>query len=418
MDKITVDGGARLCGRTDIDGMKNSALPIIYACLLVEEECIIDNIPRVSDVENSLFILRNMGVRADYIAEHTVRIDASGASGKITDNTPVSKMRASSYLMGVLLSRFGKVDIAVPGGCNFGARPIEQHLKSFTSMGAVCSEKDGFVKIRTRKKLKSGKIVLDKISVGATINTVLASALTSGVTTIVNTAREPHVLDVINFLNSCGAKITHRGNEITVCGVKKLHGTFYRIYPDMIEALTYITCVGAAGGNAELCGAEYSHICGVCNIFSSMGMTIKHSNDTISVSCSDRLKGADVVTSPYPLFPTDLHPQFASLLCFTKSGGSIREEVFSSRFGYVPELRKMGALIKQERNTVYISASNMHGADVDATDLRAGAALIVAALGAAGTSTISNVNYIVRGYENIVGKISSLGGKIKLIKEK
>lgn len=417
MDKISVEGGSRLYGRTVIGGMKNSALPVIYACLLIKDECIIENVPRVSDVENSLQILRGMGAYADFVGEHTVRIDASSVGGEIKDFPLVSKMRASSYLMGSLLSRFGEAHLPMPGGCNFGARPIEQHLKGFSYLGATCSEENGLITIKAKEKLKSAKITLDKISVGATINTVLASVLVDGETVIENVAREPHVIDLINFLNACGAKIVHLGSKIVIEGVKELHGIKYRIYPDMIESLTYMACVGVCGGEAELIGAEFSHISYVCDIFGKMGLEIKSDRERIIVKSRGNINGADVITAPYPLFPTDLHPQFAAMLCFANGGGTVTEEIFPGRFGYVAELWKMGAHIVREKNSVIISKSEMHAAELDATDLRAGAALIVASLGADGRSIVNNVGYIVRGYENIVGKISDLGGKIKFIKE-
>ena len=416
MEKIVIEGGNELRGEVKIGGMKNSALPIIYATILVQEECIIENVPMVSDVINSLEILRQMGAYAEFIGEDRIKINTKYLSGEIKGHDKISKMRASSYLMGTMLARFNKAFLPMPGGCNFGVRPIEQHLKGFETLGATTSGQEGYVSINVLNSLKSTKITLDKISVGATINIVLASVFLAGETVIENAAIEPHVDDLICFLNACGAKIARKDRKIYVNGVKKLHGTTYKIYPDMIESLTYMTFVGATRGDITLCGVNYEHIRFCADIFTGMGYKIENYGDKVRVCVNSILNGARVVTLPYPFFPTDLHPQFAALLCFTRDGGVIKEEVFPSRFAYVYELMKMGAKISREDNVAYIFPSQMHGADIDATDLRAGASLICAALGANGKSTIKNVNYIVRGYQDITTKVSLIGGKINLIK--
>lgn len=416
MEKLCISGGNKLNGEISIGGMKNSALPIIFATILVEDECIIDNIPLVSDVINALEILREMGAKIEFISSHSVAINTKYLSSSIKGHKLISKMRASSYLMGTMLARFSKAYMPMPGGCNFGTRPIEQHLKGFSLLGAECREENGYVSINALNCLKSTKITLDKISVGATINIVLASALLDGVTTIDNVAIEPHVDDLISFLNSCGARITRKGRKIYCEGVKKLHGTHYKIYPDMIEALTYCTFLGVCGGDITLTSVEYKHIEYVCQIFSKMGLQIDNYFDEVRVRRHQKLEGVSIVTAPYPLFPTDLHPQFASLLCFTQNGGIIKEEVFPTRFAYVDELKKMGANIIRQGNLVEIKPSALNPAYIDATDLRAGAALVCATLATEGESTINNVNYIVRGYEDLVGKITSIGGKIKLLK--
>ena len=416
MERLVISGEQRLNGEIKISGMKNSALPIIFATILVKEECIIDNVPLVSDVLNALEILKMMGARVDFIDKHSVLINTKDLSPKITGYELISKMRASSYLMGTMLARFGCAYLPMPGGCNFGKRPIEQHLKGFETLGAECFVEEEFIFIKSKNSLKSTKITLDKISVGATINIVLASVFLAGETVIENAAIEPHVDDLICFLNACGAKIARKDRKIYVNGVKKLHGTTYKIYPDMIESLTYMTFVGATRGDITLCGVNYEHIRFCADIFTGMGYKIENYGDKVRVCVNSILNGARVVTLPYPFFPTDLHPQFAALLCFTRDGGVIKEEVFPSRFAYVYELMKMGAKISREDNVAYIFPSQMHGADIDATDLRAGASLICAALGANGKSTIKNVNYIVRGYQDITTKVSLIGGKINLIK--
>ena len=416
MEYLEIEGGKPLKGEIRVGGMKNSALPVIFATVLIKGECVIENVPRVSDVFCALDILASMGARVEWCAKDTVLIDTSDMSGEVKEYEKISKMRASSYLMGALLARFGGVKIPMPGGCNFGARPIEQHLKGFTSLGAECQENGGFIEIYAKKHLKSTKITLDKISVGATINIVLASVLLDGVTRIDGCAIEPHVDDVISFLNNAGAKIIRKGRRIYCEGVPTLHGVKYRVFPDMIEALTYFTVLGATGGDITLTGVNFEHLSYSSDIFSSMGMRVDPYFDEVRLRVDERLNGASVVTAPYPLFPTDLHPQFAAMLCFTKDGGEVKEEIFPSRFAYIPELQKMGANIIKSNNVACVLPSELHAAITYATDLRAGAALVVGALGAGGQSTINNVNYIVRGYEDLTGKISSLGGKIKLIK--
>ena len=413
MEKILIEGGHRLNGDIEISGMKNSALPIIFACLLIDGECILENIPRVSDVQNALSILRTMGAEADFVDYHTVKINTKNAENNL-DFELISKMRASSYLLSCALVRFGCVNMPYPGGCNFGSRPIEQHLKGLKRLGARGGESDGFVTLKCKNNLKSNKISLDKISVGATINMIMAAVLLEGQSIIENVAREPHVIDVIRFLNACGADILHFGSYIRVNGVRKLKGVKYRIYADMIEAGTYIACVGATGGALSLKGIEYEHIRPLRLVFDEMNIKISYNSRKIYVS-SNTPKGTSVQTEPYPGFPTDLHPQLSALLCYCEGGGSITENIFDGRFAYVAQLEKMGAKIKRGGNTVYVSQLRLTGASTDATDLRAGAALVVAGLGAQGITTINNVNYIVRGYEELTSKLASVGGNIKLI---
>ena len=416
MKHLIVQGGNKLYGDIDISGMKNSALPIIFSCILIEEDCIIDNIPRVSDVQNALEILRQMGATAHFIEKNRVLINTKNISENICGYDLISKMRASSYLMGAMLSRFKKAFLPMPGGCDFGHRPIDLHLSGFQALGARVMCDDIFVSILAPNGLVSNKIVLDKISVGATINMILASIFISGTTVIENVAKEPHVDDLISFLNACGAQIKRENNIIVCNGVNKLHGTNFKIFPDMIEALTYITYLGITKGEILLKNINYSHLKFSSYLFEGMGYTIKHSKDELFIKINKIPFGASVITKPYPGFPTDLHPQLASLLCFTKDGGVIKDEIFPTRFRYVNELRKMNAIISNVGNSVLIKPSNIHGAITDATDLRAGAALIGAALGCREVSRINNVNYIVRGYESIVNKLASIGGKIKIIK--
>ncbi len=414
--RLLVDGGSKLNGEVLISGMKNSALPIIYATILIQEECVIHNIPLVSDVFYSVEILKKMGAEAEFRDRNTLIINTKNLQSDIKGYDLISKMRASYYLMGAMLSRFGKAEMVMPGGCNFGFRPIELHLNAFSLLGAQVKAGNEFVSINAPKKLKSTKITLDKISVGATINIVLACALLDGITVIDNVAIEPHVDDLIRFLNLAGAKIVRYGRRIYCEGVKKLHSVEYKIFPDMIEALTYMTFVGATGGDINLSGVNYEHLKYVCDIFKGMGYQIDSYYDEIRVKVLKKLAGTSVETNPYPLFPTDLHPQFAALLCFTKDGGSIKENVFPTRFAYVEELKKTGVRIQRLDSSVEILPSKLNPAVFDATDLRAGAALACLSLAIEGTSVINNVNYIVRGYESLVDKITSIGGKIKLLK--
>ena len=412
MKKIIIDGGQSLDGVIEVSGMKNSALPIIFACLLIKEECVLDNMPRVSDVHNSLEILRQMGAEADFIDAHTIKINTKNAQNIYFDMDLISKMRASAYLMSSCLSRYGSVHMVYPGGCNFGARPIEQHIKGFKCLGASCTEDGEFIALSLSKRLQNVKITLDKISVGATINMIIASCVGEGTVTIENVAKEPHVLDLIAFLNICGANIRLFGNSIRVVGVRSLNGKRYRIYSDMIEALTYATCVGSAKGKIYLKNVDYEHILPIIPHFEKTGISIKYKNGFVCIKSPEKLVSTSVFTAPYPEFPTDLHPQFSAMLCFCEGVGEITETIFPERFAYLCELEKMGAKFKKIGNKVEIYTSLLHGASLDATDLRAGAALIVSALGANGRSEINNVNYIVRGYEDIVPKLSSVGAKI------
>ncbi len=412
MKKIVIEGGQRLDGSIEISGMKNSALPIIFACLLIKEECILENIPRVSDVENSLLILRKMGADAEFVSEHSVKINTKNAQSISFDIDLISKMRASSYLMSTCLARYGSVYMSYPGGCNFGARPIEQHLKGFVALGADCIENGEIISLKLPKNPQNAKIILDKISVGATINMVMASVFAKGEVVIENVAKEPHVLDLICFLNICGANIAVEDNSIRVKGVKALRGKKYRIYSDTIEALTYITCAGATKGQICLKNAEYEHLAPIIPYFEKTGISVKHQGGFIWAKSPKKLTSTSVITAPYPAFPTDLHPQFSAMLCFCEGVGGVTETIFPNRFAYSYELEKMGAKIERIDNSIKIYGSSLYGATLDATDLRAGAALIVSALGATGKSEINNVNYIVRGYEDIVSKLSSVGAKI------
>lgn len=413
MESLIINGGNRLYGEVLVSGMKNSALPIIYATLLIDGKCILKNVPAVSDIKNSFLILESMGAKVRELDKNTFEIDTRDACTFIKRKDLVSKLRASYYLLGAMVSRFNEVEIPYPGGCNLGPRPIEQHIKGFDLLGAICTEEQGNIKIQVKNKLKSKKITLDKISVGATINMVLASIFIEGITVIENAAIEPHVDDLINFLNLSGAKIARNNRVILIQGVKKLKGITYYIYPDMIEALSYITFLGACKGEITLKCCEPSHLTYSLDIFEEMGFKLKIYDKCINAS-AEKIKGVSIETQPYPLFPTDVHPQMSSLLCFAKGGGEIVENIFPSRFAYVNELKKMGAKIERYGNKVIIQESRLHGAALDATDLRAGASLITASLGAEGESTISNVNYIVRGYESIVDKITAIGGKIQL----
>ena len=415
MDRIVINGGNKLYGQVEISGMKNSALPIIFACLLVPGECVIHNVPRVSDVYNALELLRSMGAKAEFCAEHTVLVNTENAKDVVGNVALVSKMRASSYLMGAMLSRFGKVEIPLPGGCNFGERPLDLHFKGFAELGAECTVSEEKIAIFSKNRLKSKKIRLDKISVGATINMVLSSVFLDGTTVIQNCACEPHVDDLITFLNCCGAKIFRQDKTIISVGRKALHGTEYTIFPDMIEALTYMAGIGTCGGEVLVNRVVPEHLRFELDILAKMGYVINEYEKSIYVY-ADKIDGVSVKTAPYPFFPTDFHPQFATLLCFANGGGIVTDDVFPTRFAYVSELKKLGADVDLVGNTIHVHKSRLVGAEMDATDLRAGAALVIAGLGAEGESTINNVNYIVRGYENIVEKLANIGGKIKLIK--
>lgn len=414
--KIIICGKKPLSGDISISGMKNAALPIIFATILVKGACTLENIPAVSDISTSLAILSKMGARVTQSDANTVTIDTADLVQGSSPYELVRLLRGSTYLLGAELGRFGKATVGWPGGCDFGSRPLDQHMKGFEALGATVTSDNGFIQLSAPDGLLGSSVYFDVASVGATVNIMLASVLASGTTVIENAAREPHIVDLANFLNSCGANITGAGTSvIKVRGVTELHGCSYTIIPDMIEAGTYMVAAAATGGCVHIHSVIPKHVETVTAKLREMGVSVEEFDDSILVQRGEgELKNVNIKTLYYPGFPTDMHPQFAPLLCLASGVSCIQESIWENRFRYVDELRKMGATaILDSRNVTFLGNGKLVGAPVDAVDLRAGAAMIIAGLAAEGVTEISNVDSIKRGYDNIVSKLRALGADIK-----
>ena len=417
MEKIIINGGKRLFGDVYINGMKNAALPIIFATILTADKCVIENVPMVSDITMSFEILSAMGANIKMLDETTVEIDTSDLVGGTSPFDLVSRMRGSTYLLGAELARFKKSSVGYPGGCDFGSRPIDMHIKGFQALGATISEDENYVYADAPNGLSGSSIYFDIVSVGATVNIMLAATLADGLTVIENAAREPHIVDLANFLNTCGANISGAGTGIIkIRGVKELHGCTYAIIPDMIEAGTYMTAVAATGGEVNIKGVIPKHLEIVSTKLTEMGVQIETFDDYLKVTSDGKLKSTNIKTLPYPGFPTDMHPQFSTLLAIASGEGMVSETIWKTRFKYVKELEKMGANITVDAPyATFVGVEKLHGAHVRSVDLRAGAAVIVAGLAADGTTEISDIFTIERGYVDIVGKLQALGADIKKI---
>ena len=412
MERIRIQGEQPLKGSVCISGAKNAAVAIIPAALLADDLVELENVPHIADIKNLVAVLREMGVRINYKDEHTLMIDSRGLSNQCVDMEGVRKMRASYYLLGVLLGRFGKAEVAFPGGCNFGQRPIDLHLKGFEAMGATVDAGD-VIRVEA-SELCGANVFLDVVSVGATINIMLAAVRAKGTTIISNAAKEPHVVDTANFLNSMGAKISGAGTDrVVIRGVEKLHGTSYAIIPDQIEAGTYMVAAAITGGDVVVQNIIPRHMDAISAKLSEMGVTIEEMDDAIRVAVEKPLHEIVIKTAPYPGFPTDMQPQFMPLMSVVNGTSIITENVWENRFQYVAQLCKMGADISVDgRIAVVKGAKRLNGCTVEATDLRAGAAMVLAGLAAKGTTTITNVKYIYRGYESMVQKLIALGADI------
>lgn len=418
MNKYIINGGKPLCGEIEISGAKNAAVAIIPAALMVDGPCRIENIPQISDVTMLLNILKEMGADIRTINKNTMEIDCTGIKKPEATFEMMRKIRASYYLIGAMLGRFGKAKVAMPGGCNFGGvRPIDQHIKGFEAMGAEVELSNGMVNCTTDSGLKGATVYLDVVSVGATINIMLAAALAEGMTVIGNAAREPHIVDLANFLNSMGADIRGAGtNVIKIRGVKKLRGGNYAVIPDQIEAGTYMVAVAGAGGDVLIKNVIPKHMDCISGKLREMGVTVVENGDSLRVIRKSPLKRANVKTMPYPGFPTDMQPQVATVLCIARGTSIVTEGVWDNRYKYVDELSKMGAKIKVEgRVAVIEGVETLTGAPLYAPDLRAGAAMVIAGLCAEGTTEIDGVHYIERGYESIVEKLRGVGADIKSV---
>jgi len=420
MEKYVIKGGVSLEGEVTIAGAKNAALGILAAAVLTDEECIIENVPAVEDTKVLLRAIEGLGATVKYIDEHTVSICGGtiyGGEDLCVDDEFVRKIRASYYLLGALLGKYHYAMVALPGGCDIGLRPIDQHIKGFEALGATVDIVNGGIVCAKADALIGRHVYMDVVTVGATINIMLAAVLAEGKTTIENAAKEPHIVDVANFLNSMGANIKGAGTDvIRIRGVAKLKGTEYSIIPDQIEAGTFMAMAAATKGNVLIKNVIPKHLESISSKLNEIGANVIEYDDSVRVMADGRLKPTQIKTLPYPGFPTDMQPQMAVTLALSQGTSIITESIFENRFKYVNELSRMGARIKVEGNSAVINGiENYSGANLVAPDLRAGAALVIAALAADGFSTIEDIKYILRGYENFDGKIRDLGGKIDLV---
>lgn len=415
VDRIIINGGKKLYGDVYIEGMKNAALPIIFATILTKSKCVIENLPPVTDIALSLKILSEMGATVNHIDETTVEIDTTEFKYGTAPRNLVKKMRASTYLIGAELGRFCRAKVGFPGGCDFGVRPIDLHIKGFEALGATVNVSDDYICANAEDGLIGNHVFFDVASVGATVNVILASVLAEGLTVIENAAREPHIVDLANFFNTCGANITGAGTSvIKIRGVKELHGCTYTIIPDMIEAGTFMVAAAATGGKVTIKNVIPKHMETVSTKLSEMGVIIDEYDDAITVTSDGTMSCTNIKTLPYPGFPTDMHPQFAAALCLANGVSTISEGIWENRFKYTEELQKMGAKIAVDGNSASITGGySLTGARVKAVDLRGGAAVLIAALAANGTSEITGIEYIERGYHDVVGKLKKLGANIQ-----
>lgn len=418
MEKLVITGPSRLSGEVSISGAKNSVLAILSGTLLVNGVCRIENIPDISDVDVILDIIKSLGAKVSRPDSHCVLVDSSVITSTAPDYELVRRIRGSYYLIGSLLSRFRKAEIAMPGGCNFGTRPIDQHIKGFTALGAVIDDSRGVIKAHA-SHLSGANVYLDKVSVGATINIMLASCLADGVTVIENAAREPHIVDMANFLNAMGANIKGAGtNTVKIKGVKEMRGGSYQIIPDQIEAGTFMIAAAATGGDVLIKNVIPKHMESLTAKLIEVGAKVTELDDAIRVEGSEALRATNVLTMPYPGFPTDLQPQMVALLTKAQGVSVMVEGVWDNRFQYTDELIRMGAKINAAGKMATIeSVPELYGAPVKATDLRGGAAVVIAGLMASGVTEVTNTVFIDRGYERFEDKLRSLGAKIERVSE-
>ena len=407
-----------LHGEVEISGAKNAAVAIIPAALMVDGVCRIENIPQISDTDMLLTILSHLGAKVSFVNPSTIDIDCTDVHYQDAPFELTRKIRASYYLIGAMLARFSRAKTTMPGGCNFGVRPIEQHIKGMTALGADVDIKNGFVHADVRDgRMHGARIYLDKVSVGATMNIMLAATLAQGRTIIENAAREPHIVDLANFLNSMGADVRGAGTDtVKINGVERLHGGTYSIIPDQIEAGTYMVAAAATGGEVLIKNVIPKHLECISAKLRETGTIVQEYEDSVLVKGASTLRRANVKTLPYPGFPTDMQPQMGALMCLAHGTSIITEGIYDNRFKYINELRKMGAECQVDgRVAVIEGGSKLTGAVVQACDLRAGAAMVIAGMCATGTTEVEDVHFIERGYENFVGKLNSLGADITVV---
>ncbi len=417
MEKFIINGGARLVGSVDISGAKNAAVAILPAVLVSDGVCVIENVPNISDVAIITRILSTLGASVKPLDKHTLEIDARHVQSHEVPHELSRHMRASYYFLGALLSKFQKAKVSLPGGCNLGARPIDLHLKAFASLGCDVDVEYGMVNVSRNGRLKGSKIYFDTVSVGATINTILAAVKAEGQTILENVAKEPHIVDVANFLNSMGADIRGAGTDvIKINGVAFLRGTNYSIIPDQIEAGTYMAAAVATGGDITVNNITPKHLESITSLMLRAGAQVEEFEESLHIWRSGELRPTNVKTMPHPGFPTDMQPQMSTILSLAKGTSIITESIWDNRFKYVDELRRMGANIQVDGKVAIIEGIGCFtGAPVKATDLRAGAAMIIAGLTAKDTTEIEDIYHIERGYEDVVDKLTALGAKIERV---
>ena len=418
MEKFVINGGNKLNGEVNISGAKNSAVAILPATLLAQGICRLENIPNISDVTVMLKILKNMGAKVKLVNESTYEIDTRSVTSFTVPYELTRHLRASYYLIGALLGRCNSARVAMPGGCNFGGvRPIDQHLKGFEALGATVTMEENAIVNTTADQLTGNSIYMDVVSVGATVNVMLAAVKARGLTVIENAAKEPHIVDLANFLNSMGADIRGAGTDvIKIRGVTFLHGCDYSIIPDQIEAGTYMTAVAAAGGDVLIKNVVPKHLESISAKLIEAGAEVEEYDDSIRVVSDGNLSKCNIKTMPHPGFPTDMQPQFAVALCCAQGTSIISEGVWDNRFKYVDQLVRMGAEIEVNGKVAVITGvDHINGSPVKADDLRAGAAMIIAGLIAKGRTEIENIVYIDRGYENVVEKFKAIGADIERV---
>lgn len=417
MEQYVIRGGNPLVGEIEIGGAKNAALAILSAAIMTDETVCIENLPDVRDTNVLLDAIRKIGAIVERVNRHTVRINGSTIGDYSVDYEYIKKIRASYYLLGALLGKYKKAEVPLPGGCNIGSRPIDQHLKGFRALGAQVEIRHGAICASAEQGLSGRHIYLDMVSVGATINIMMAASMANGYTILENAAREPHVVDVANFLNSMGANIKGAGTDvIRIRGVEKLHAANYMIVPDMIEAGTYMIGAAATKGDVLLKNVIPKHLEAITAKLTEIGCEVQEFDDAIRVIASKRLHRTHVKTLPYPGYPTDMQPQISVLLALARGTSIVTESIFENRFKYVDELARMGGSIKVEGNTAIIDGvESFTGARVSAPDLRAGAALVIAGLAADGITVVDDITYIQRGYEDFEVKLASLGAEIEKV---
>ena len=418
MEQYVIKGGNALKGEVNIAGAKNAALGILAASILTDETVIIENLPDVSDINVFIQAMQSIGVMVEHLDRNTIKVNAIAIDSTEVEEGYMKKIRASYYMLGALTGKYHEATVVLPGGCKIGTRPIDQHIKGFKALGADVKIENGFVKI-VAEKLVANEIYLDVVTVGATINIMLAAVLAEGKTIIENAAKEPHVVDVANFLNSMGANIKGAGTDtIRIRGVEKLHGTTYSVIPDQIEAGTFMFASAVTGGDVLIKNVIPKHLESISAKLIEMGCEVKEFDDSVRVISNGKLRKTNIKTLPYPGFPTDMQPQGAVALALAEGTSIVTESIFENRFKYVDELSRMGANIKVEGNTAIIEGVDKYtGASISAPDLRAGAALVIAALAADGISTIEDIHFIERGYEDFPRKLSELGAMIEKVSE-